>query len=67
MIYPNHEHLLAHRLLLARSYVMNGDLGDGLKNVDMAIKMNPSAKQMIASDPAFEKLRGLEAFQKLMN
>lgn len=67
VIYPNHEHLLAHRLLLARSYVMNGDLGDGLKNVDMAIKMNPSAKQMIASDPAFEKLRGLEAFQKLMN
>ncbi|HBP11755.1 MAG TPA: hypothetical protein DD452_07420, partial [Nitrospina sp.] len=31
VIHPNHEHIIAHRLLLARSYVMNGDLGDGFK------------------------------------
>ncbi|MZG54496.1 MAG: hypothetical protein F3743_03820 [Nitrospinae bacterium] len=67
VIHPNHENILAHRLLLARSYVMKGDLGGGLKNVDMAIKLNPNSKQMIASDPVFERLRGLEAYQKLMN
>ncbi len=67
VIHPNHENILAHRLLLARSYVMKGDLGDGMKNIEMAIKLNPNSKQMIASDPVFEKLRGLEAFQNLMN
>ncbi|MEK9627634.1 MAG: tetratricopeptide repeat protein [Nitrospinota bacterium] len=67
VIHPNHENILAHRLLLARSYVKKGDLGSGLKNVDMAIKLNPSSKQVIAADPVFEKLRGLEGFQKLMN
>ena len=67
VIHPNHENILAHRLLLARSYVMKGDLGSGLKNVDMAITLNPNSKQIIASDPVFERLRGLEAYQKLMN
>ncbi len=67
VIHPNHENLLSHRLLLARAYVMKGDLGDGVKNVDIALKLNPNAKQMIASDPVFEKLRGLEGFQNLMN
>jgi len=67
VIHPNHENILAHRLLLARSYVMKGDLGSGMKNIDMAVKLNPQAKTLIASDPIFEKLRGLEAFQNLMN
>jgi len=67
VIHPNHENILSHRLLLARAYVMKGDLGDGLKNVDFALKLNPNAKHMIASDPVFERLRGLEGFQNLMN
>ncbi|MBC8284321.1 MAG: hypothetical protein H8E32_10950 [Nitrospinae bacterium] len=67
VIHPNHENILAHRLLLARSYVMKGDLGDGLKNVDIAIRLNPNSKKIIAADPVFEKLRGLEGFQNLMN
>ncbi|MBN4079896.1 hypothetical protein JYT60_01530 [bacterium AH-315-C08] len=67
VIYPNHENILAHRLLLARAYVMKGDLGDGLKNIDFALKLNPNAKHMIAADPVFERLRGLEGFQNLMN
>jgi tetratricopeptide (TPR) repeat protein len=66
VIHPNHENILSHRLLLARSYVMKGDLGDGLKNVDLALKLNPNAKYMIASEPVFEKLRGLKGFQSLM-
>ncbi len=67
VIHPNHENILSHRLLLARSYVMKGDLGDGMKNIDFALKLNPNAKYMIASDPVFEKLRGLKGFQNLMN
>lgn len=67
VIHPNHKNILTHRLLLARSYVMNGDLGDGLKNIDMAIKLNPNSKQIISKDPIFEKLRALEDFQKLIN
>lgn len=67
VIHPNHENILAHRLLLARSYVMRGDLGEGLKNVDIALKLNPHSKKIIVADPVFEKLRGLEGFQNLMN
>jgi tetratricopeptide (TPR) repeat protein len=67
VIHPNHENILSHRLLLARAYVMKGDLGDGLKNLDFVVKLNPNAKQLIVSDPVFERLRGLEGFQNLMN
>ena len=37
VIHPNHEHIIAHRLLLARSYVMKGDLGDGIKNLEIVV------------------------------
>jgi len=66
VIHPNHEHIIAHRLLLARSYVMNGDLGDGVKNIEIVLKLNPGVKKIIVSDPAFEKLRGLESFRTLI-
>jgi len=66
VIHPNHEHIIAHRLLLARSYVMKGDLGDGIKNLEVVLKMNPGVKKIITSDPAFEKLRALESFRGLV-
>jgi len=66
VIHPNHEHIIAHRLLLARSYVMNGDLGDGFKNLEIVLKLNPGVKKIITSDPAFEKLRSLESFRTLI-
>jgi len=67
IIHPNHENMLAHRLLLARSYVMKGDLGSGMKNIDIAIKLDSKSKQMIASDPILKRLQVLEGFQNLMN
>ena len=67
VVNPNHKNILAHRLLLARSYVMKGDLGEGMKNVEMIIKLNPKSKKIIAADPAFKKLQGLEGFQTLIN
>ncbi|MBT3365987.1 MAG: tetratricopeptide repeat protein [Nitrospina sp.] len=66
IIHPNHEHIIAHRLLLARAYVMKGDLGDGIKNLEMILRLNPGVKKVIVSDPVFEKLRGLESFQALV-
>jgi tetratricopeptide (TPR) repeat protein len=66
VIHPNHEHVIAHRLLLARAYVMKGDLGDGIKNLEIVLKMNPGVKKVITSDPTFEKLRALEAFRTLV-
>ncbi len=66
VIHPNHEHIIAHRLLLARSYVMKGDLGDGIKNLEIVVKMNPGVKRIITLDPAFEKLRALESFKALV-
>ena len=65
VIHPNHEHVIAHRLLLARSYVMKGDLGDGVRNLAIIVKLNPAAKKVITSDPVFEKLRSLESFIEL--
>jgi tetratricopeptide (TPR) repeat protein len=66
VIHPNHEHVIAHRLLLARAYVMKGDLGDGIKNLEIVLKMNPGVKKIITSDPTFEKLRALESFRALV-
>jgi tetratricopeptide (TPR) repeat protein len=66
VIHPNHKNIITHRLLLARAYVMKGDLGDGLKNLEIVLKMNPGVKKIITSDPTFEKLRALEAFRTLV-
>jgi len=67
VVNPNHKDILAHRLLLARSYVMKGDLGEGMKNIEMIIKLNPKSKKIIALDPTFKKLQGLDGFQTLIN
>jgi hypothetical protein len=45
---------------------MKGELGDGLKNLEIVLKMNPGVKKVITSDPTFEKLRALEAFRTLV-
>jgi hypothetical protein len=46
---------------------MKGDLGEGMKNLDIVIKLNPNTKRIIAIDPVFKKLQGLEEFQLLIN
>lgn len=64
--HPNHEHILAHRLLLARAYMKKGDVADGLKNLEVAVRMNPSVKEVIKSDPVFDDLKQTEAFKQLI-
>ena len=67
VIHPSHKNILVHRLLLARSYVMRGDLGEGMKNLEIVIKLNPNSKKIITTDPVFDKLKGLEGFQSIIN
>ncbi len=67
VIHPNHKNILTHRLLLARSYVMRGDLGEGMKNLEIVIKLNPKSKNVIATDSAFDKLQDLKGFQSIIN
>ena len=64
--HPNHEHIVAHRVLLARAYVKNGNLGNGLKNLEFAIKIKPSIKNLLKTDPSFQALHNEGAFKQLV-
>ena len=64
--HPSHEHIVAHRLLLARSYAQKGDLGDALKNLAFAVKINPAVKELLRTDPSFEALKDEGAFKQLI-
>ena len=46
---------------------MRCNLGEGMKNLEIVIKLNPNSKNIIATDPVFEKLQDLEGFQFLIN
>jgi hypothetical protein len=45
---------------------MKGDLGDGVRNLAIVLKMNPDVKKLIVSDPVFKKLLNLESFTSLI-
>ena len=66
VIHPDHENIIAHRLLLARSYVMKGELDEGIKNLSVILKLNPGIKKVILADPVFDKLGSLKAFRALL-
>ena len=63
--YPNHENMLAHRILLAQSYVKSKNRGKGLKNIAIAIKINPAAKTVIKANPVFQILQEMDEFRNL--
>jgi tetratricopeptide (TPR) repeat protein len=63
--YPNHENMLAHRILLAQSYVKSKNRGKGLKNIAIAIKINPAAKTRIKANPVFKILHEIDEFKNL--
>jgi tetratricopeptide (TPR) repeat protein len=62
---PNHEHQLAHRILLARAYTQQGDFEPAIKNLGIVLKLNPEVKTRIEGDPAFKKLQSQDAYKKL--
>jgi tetratricopeptide (TPR) repeat protein len=63
--FPNHENILAHRILLAQAYVKSNNRGKGLKNIAIAIKINPSAKTAIRANPVFETLQEMNEYNNL--
>ena len=63
--HPNHENILTHRILLAQAYVKSNNRGKGLKNIAIAIKMNPTAKTSIRNNPVFESLNEISEYKKL--
>jgi tetratricopeptide (TPR) repeat protein len=63
--YPNHENMLAHRILLAQSYVKSNNRGKSLKNIAIAIKINPAAKTIIKTNPVFQILQEMDEFRNL--
>ena len=63
--HPHHEDMLAHRILLAQAYVKSNNRGKGLKNIAIAIKINPSAKTIIQTNPAFELLHDMEEYKNI--
>jgi len=63
--HPHHEDILAHRILLAQAYVKSNNRGKGLKNIAIAIKMNPAVKTSIRTNPAFEVLREINEYKEL--
>jgi tetratricopeptide (TPR) repeat protein len=63
--HPHHENILAHRILLAQAYVKSNNRGKGLKNIAIAIKMNPTAKTSIRNNPVFEPLHKINEYKKL--
>ena len=63
--FPNHENILSHRILLAQAYVKSNNRGKGLKNIAIAIKINPSAKTAIRANPVFETLHEMNEYNNL--
>ena len=63
--HPNHENILVHRILLAQAYVKSNNRGKSLKNIAIAIKINPAVKTSIRANPAFEILRDMNEYKKL--
>ena len=64
--YPSHENMLAHRILLAQAYVKSNNRGKGLKNIAIAIKIQPASKIAIKSNPVFNELKELKEYKNLI-
>ena len=59
---PNHEHILSHRVLLAKSYAQKGDSEKALENLKVVQKIKPSILQVLKTDPVFKELKDNDLF-----
>ncbi len=55
--HPNHEHILTHRVLLAKAYLQKGDREEALKNLKIVKAIKPSTLKLLKNDPAFKDLK----------
>ncbi len=62
--HPDHEHILSHRVLLAKAYAQKGDREAALENLKLIQKIKPSILRALRNDPAFKDLKGHELFSQ---
>jgi len=60
--HPDHEHILSHRVLLAKAYAMKGNQERALENLKIIQSLKPSALVLMKGDPAFKDLKDHELF-----
>jgi len=60
--HPDHEHILSHRVLLARAYAKKGNKEGALENLKLIQKIKPSILRALRVDPAFKDLKDHEIF-----
>lgn len=61
--HPDHEHILSHRVLLAKAYALKGNQDAALENLKVIRKLKPSALMLLKGDPAFKDLQDNELFK----
>ena len=64
--HPRHKNILAHRILLAQAYVKSDNRGKGLKNIAIAISINPAAQKIIRENPVFEPLKNISEYKAMI-
>ena len=62
--HPDHEHILAHRALLARAYAQKGNREGAIENLKRIQKIKPSILRALRGDPAFKDLKDHELFKQ---
>lgn len=62
--HPDHEHILSHRVLLAKAYAQTGNQEKALENLKIIQKTKPSILRVLRADPAFEDLKENEIFRQ---
>ena len=61
---PNHEHILSHRVLLAKAYAQKGNQEKALENLKLVKNIKPSILRALRGDPAFKDLKDHELFKQ---
>lgn len=62
--HPNHEHILAHRALLAKAYAQKGNKEGAIENLKLIQKIKPSILRVLRTDPVFKDLKDHELFNQ---
>ncbi len=62
--HPDHEHILSHRVLLAKAYAQKGDREEALENLKLIQNIKPSILRALRADPAFKDLKDHELFRQ---
>ena len=62
--HPDHEHILSHRVLLAKAYAQTGNQEKALENLKIIQKTKPSILRVLRADPAFKDLKENEIFRQ---